>query len=192
MKLTDIDICEKPISYNTTLNDIKRIVSQKGLEIYMKSGGIFSSTNSEHNRTLSNWTNWKYPSIEVVHTCYTIPPSRIPCGDLDSKHNDELTLREMYIEYFTKLEKMKSNKETHPETLKQIHDISTKKNLKWNEGYYGYDAMTDYPHFEEGYYDRGYFNPENPEIPQKYCPFKYSNKVTENPIAWMAIYVKYV
>ena len=192
MRVTNLDIFEKPISYNTTLRTIKKIVSKMGLEIYFRLGGMFSSVNSEHNRNLINWVSWKYPTLEVVHTCYTIPPRHISYGDLDIAHNDNSTLRDMYIEYHTQLEKMKCDKDTHPEMLKQIHDISTKKDLKWNEGYYTYDAMTDYPYFEEGHYDRGYMNPENPEISEKQCAFKYNNKVTHEPLAWIAIHAKYV
>jgi len=192
MKVTNLDIFETPISSDITLHAIKKIVSKMGTKIYGKLGGVFSSVNSEHNRSLLNWANWKYPTLEVVHTCYTIPPRRISYGDLDIAHNDDLTLRDMYIEYHTQLEKMKCDKETHPEMLEQIHNISTKKNLKWHDGYYTYDAMTDYPYFEEGHFDRGYMNPENPEIPQKYCAFKYNNKATYEPLAWIAIHVKYV
>ena len=192
MKVTDIDIFEKPISYETTLRTIKKIVSKMGPKIYGELGGVFSSVNSKHNRSLLNWANWTYPTLEVVHTCYTIPPRRISYGDLDIVHNDDLTLRDMYIEYHTQLERMKCDKETHPEILEQMHDISTKKDLKWNAGYYAYDAMTDYPYFEEGYYDRGYMNPENPEMSKNNCAFKYNNKATNNPLAWIAIHTKYV
>lgn len=192
MKLTNLDfeIDNVPIHYNSTLRDIKQQISQMGCNVYYNLGGILSSSNFQFNRTLKNWKNWKYPSLQTIHTCYTIPPRRIAFGDLEMTIDDDKTLAEMYVEYHTHLAKMKNN-ETFPEVLQQIRDITSVKNLRWHQGFSVDDTFNGNDIELDGYFDRAFMNPENPFVQKKYCDYRYNCRATRYPLAWMAIHVQY-
>jgi hypothetical protein len=153
-----------PYYHEFTLWRIKDQILNMNKTIYDK----FGDPNETWTNTLSYLFNseYKYPKLKIINTCYTIPPKCVSFGEMDmSAIDDSSTLRDIYIDYHTQLEKMKNDPFTDSKTLEHIDNISTE--TSWVS--------------EDHRYITGYSNPENPNVIRSgYFPW-----------AWIAIHLEY-
>jgi hypothetical protein len=153
-----------PYYHEFTLWRIKDQILNMNKTIYDK----FGDPNETWSNTLSYLFNseYKYPKLKIINTCYTIPPKCVSFGEMDmSAIDDSSTLRDIYIDYHTQLEKMKNDPSTDSKTLEHIDNISTE--TSWVS--------------EDHRYITGYSNPENPNVIRSgYFPW-----------AWIAIHLEY-
>jgi hypothetical protein len=181
LKLTNNDL---NIQRNITITEIKRLIELRNHEIYFRTGGILSLTNARHNLSLSNWTQNKYPSIQVNDVHYTIPPhnSRIMFPEL--LDHDQTYLYAMYVDYQTYLGEILEDRDLHEDVISYVEKIYKKQPVYWN-----------YPQsvHETGHYSCGYINTQNPFIPEDKRPHPTCNSsTTEHSILWVAFHVDYV
>ncbi len=168
-KLTNLDLCNpREWGFNSadhhelTIYDIKAKILEMRKQIYNKYG----NPNETWKDTISNLLYSECPKIKIVNTCYAIPPYAISSFDMNNLDNNS-TLQDIYVDYHTQLEEMKNDPSTDFKTHELISNISTEKHIRM-EGY-------------EGYYVRGYFNPENPNV----------LRATYFPWAWIAVHLEY-
>lgn len=186
LKLTNLNLCDykrewdenSSYHHELTLGDIKdRIISMEKY-IYDK----FGNPNETWTESLLYLLYDKYPKLKTIYTSYIIPPRRVSFGEMDMNNiNDDSSLKDMYIDYHTKLEELKCNPNTDTKTLELIDNISTKKNINYIPDSTQYDYMSDSYYEEPGYWETGYVNPENPHVV----------RATYNPWAWIAIHLEY-
>lgn len=186
LKLTNLNLFDHkhewdenlPYHHELTLGHIKRKIVSMGKYIYDK----FGNQNETWKETLSYLMYDSCPKLKPIYTSYIIPPRRVSFGEMEMNNiDDDSSLKDMYIDYHTKLEELKCNPNTDPKTLQLIDNISTKKNITYIPGSTRYDYMTDSEYEVPGYWETGYVNPENPHVIRA----KY------NPWAWIAIHLEY-
>ena len=143
-------------------------IKDKILDMNKTINDKFGDPNETWSNTFSYLFNseYKYPKLKIINTCYTIPPKCVSFGEMDmSAIDDSSTLRDIYVDYHTQLEKMKIDPSTDSQTLEHIHNISTE--TSWIS--------------EDHRFITGYSNPENPKVIRSgYFPW-----------AWIAIHLEY-
>jgi hypothetical protein len=105
-----------PYYHEFTLWRIKDKILDMNKTIYDK----FGDPNETWSNTLSYLfsSEYKYPKLKIINTCYTIPPKCVSFGEMDmSAIDDSSTLRDIYVDYHTQLEKMKIDPSTDSQTL---------------------------------------------------------------------------
>jgi hypothetical protein len=162
LKLLQTD-CDIDCRWN--LGQIKEYIKGLNMQVY-HAKGAFDSDNLTHNTTLSNWTRWKYPVLRVVDAYYGTPQ----LDRMEDVHiPDETSVKDMYIEYQTRISEYDHANFT---------DICHRKDYDL----YGERDLRSASIF---------WNDANPPIPLEYRAIEDCEKSTINSLAWLVVDVAY-
>jgi hypothetical protein len=131
--------------------------------------------NKTWSNTFTNMLYTLYPKIEIEDVRFVSPPGldhEIVLEDIDEY---DTTIKEMYIKYFTEIERLKDGKDSDPELVAHLTKYTTSKNLEWVEGGMRFDGMSGYDYQEPGYWRRGIPAPiiDGANIPSQRHPYMF-------------------
>jgi hypothetical protein len=163
-------------SHRFALDDIKEKVISMGKEIFVKNGcREWTPPNKTWSNTFTNMLYTLYPKIEIEDVRFVSPPgldSEIVLEDIDDYHTD---IKEMYIKYFTEIERLKDSDDSDPELVEHLTEYTTTKNLEWVEGEMCFDSVNWYEYQEPGHWARGIPTPtiDGFHLPSERHPYMF-------------------
>jgi hypothetical protein len=178
LKLTNLDFCDPttnmPFTSNIPLSVIYKATRDMGPNVCRKMG-IFSTKNMSHNIKPMNWLKWKYPSLRVKNTYFTVPPKGI-ATNINDYIRTHRTMGDVYVDYIAYIYAIYDTILQTDDAYEDINNVCkriTRTNM-------GGDTHTE-----------GYESPENPHFPQEHRALADRPKSTHVPMAWIAIDTEY-
>jgi len=143
-------------SHRFDIEGIRCKIREIGKQIFVENGCRgWTPPNKTWSNTFTNMLYTLYPKIEIEDVRFVSPPGldhEIVLEDIDEY---DTTLKEMYIKYFTEIERLKDSKDTDPDLVAHLTEYTTTKNLEWVEGETRFDSMSWYDYQEPGYWAKG-------------------------------------
>jgi hypothetical protein len=143
-------------SHRFDIEGIRCKIREIGKQIFVENGCRgWTPPNKTWSDTFTNMLYTLYPKIEIEDVRFISPPGldhEIVLEDIDEY---DTTLKEMYIKYFTEIERLKDSKDTDPDLVAHLTEYTTTKNLEWVEGETRFDSMSWYDYQEPGHWEKG-------------------------------------
>lgn len=141
--------------------------------IFVENGSRgWTPPNKTWSDTFTNMLYTLYPKIEIEGVRFVSPPGLDHEIVLEGIDEYDTTIKEMYIKYFTEIERLKDSKESAPELVAHLTKYTTSKNLEWVEGGMRFDGMSGYDYQEPGYWTKGIPSPVI-SVPSQRHPYMF-------------------